>query len=155
MLAIYFLVFLPMLRKWMLAIDWVSFCQNYSEFHPHEKALGWKKISFVGKYAKNEHFRKSLIVSDFRFSYILLTRKSYAFGLSFVAFEPVKDKEWGRQKPQVSGSDATYDTLRSRKWQIYWQKVKVEKRKSNFSLHNSFLDWTEKLTSFCSGFSEK
>jgi hypothetical protein len=47
----------------------------------------------VGKYAKNEHFRKSLIVSNFRFLYILSGGESYAFGLSFVAFEPVKDKE--------------------------------------------------------------
>jgi hypothetical protein len=41
----------------------------------------------VGKYAKNEHFWKSLIVSDFRFLYILSGGESYAFGLSELCFE--------------------------------------------------------------------
>ena len=120
-----------------------------------KQASFWSGKDFGAKMAKIWRFRKSLIVSHFRFLYIFSTCKSYAFGLSFVAFEAVKDKEWGRQKPQMSVSKATYDTLRSHKWQIFRLKVKAKKHESNFFLHISFLDWTEKLTSFCSGFSEK
>ena len=50
-------------------------------------------LFFEVKNAKNRHVQKSLIVKDFRFLYIFHTSKSYAFGLSLVAFESVRDME--------------------------------------------------------------
>ena len=65
-------------------------CQIKSEFHPLKTGQISKKLFLVGKYAKNEHFRKMLITSDFRFLYILLTCQSYAFTLQEVCFELVR-----------------------------------------------------------------
>ena len=56
--------------------------------------------------------------------------------------------------PQMTRSKATSDTLKSHKWQFGRLKVEGEKHESKDSLHNSFLDWTKKLTRICNGNSE-
>ena len=131
----------------------VLVCQNNSEFHPHEKAIGWKKYSFAGIYAKNERFQKSLIIKDFRFLYIFSGCESYAFGLSELCFEALTCGKWAAQMPLMTRSKATNDNLRSHKWQILRQKVKEEECGGKYSLHNSFLDWARKLTKICRAFS--
>ena len=80
--------------------------------------------------------------------------ESYAFGLSELCFEALTCGKWAAQMPQMTRSKATNDNLRSHKWQISWQKVKVEWGESNFSLHNLFLDCMKKLTKICRIFSK-
>ena len=104
--------------------------------------------------AKNRYFRKSLIVNGFRFSYILLTLKNDAFGLSELCFKALTCGKWAAQMPQMTRSKTTNDNLKGHKWQIYQQKVKAEKRISKDSLHISFLEWMKKLTKICSDFSK-
>ena len=65
-------------------------CQKNSEFYPLKTANVSKYCSLAGKYAENEHFWKSLIVSGFRFLYILLTCQSYALRWSKLCNEVVR-----------------------------------------------------------------
>ena len=66
------------------------FYQKNSEFHPLKTAHVSKYFSLAGKYAENEHFRKSLKVNHFRFLYILLTCQSYAMTLPKLCNEVVR-----------------------------------------------------------------
>ena len=112
-------------------------------------AVFWTGEGLGSNMAKNWRFRKSLIINSFRYLYKQWTCQSYAMRLSELCFEPLTCGKWAYQMPLMTRSKATNDTLRSHKWQNGRLKVKGEKGKSKYSLHNSFPDWTKKLTRFC------
>ena len=119
---------------------------------PREGLFSEKKF-FVGKYAENEHFRKLLIASNFRFLDKQWGCQSYAMRWSKLWNELVTAMLWGRQMPQVSGSKHSYEDLRCHMWQFPMWKMRKLERKSRFLTCFSSLDWTEKSTRFCRVFS--
>ena len=126
-------------------------CQDYSEFHPHEKAIGWKKFSFRRQICEKWAFLE--VVDCQRFAFSL-----HFSSLLKLCFEGVRAMLWGSHLWQMSGSKATNGKVKSHKWHAKRLEMAIQEAENGRTMRQSigfiFLEWTNKLTKICRGFSK-